>query len=243
MILLGMYYKLRSVFYRGDQVICPCCGGNFGKFHVVFAGGGQFKTLVCPGCGCRELHRLEWLYLTNKTKFFEGNLKLLHFAPEYILSKKLVSVPNLDYIGIDFNSPLSMANVDITNIPFQDEFFDVVICNHVLEHIIDDRKAMGELFRVLKPDGWAILQVPIDPMRLITFEDSAIILPQDRERFFGQRDHVRYYGLDYKDRLESVGFTVQVDNYAKEFDFTEIRRYGLRTDENIYFCKKTVKKA
>ena len=169
------------------------------------------------------------------------NIIIVHWdkssAPEYIIQKFLRSIPNLDYISADLNSSLAMVKMDITNISCKDNSFDVILCYHVLEHIIDDRKAMRELFRVLKPGGWAILQSPMDLKRNKTFEDSHVVLPQDRERIFGQSDHVRIYGRDYKDRLEKAGFTVKVDSYVKELGVDMIKKYCLGK-EDIYFCTK-----
>lgn len=132
---------------------------------------------------------------------------------------------------------MAMVQVDITGIPFEEDSFDVIICNHVLEHIEQDRKAMQELFRVLKPGGWAMLQVPLDG-RIVTYEDHTIVQPEERERFFGQHDHVRRYGLDYKEKLEKVGFEVKVDQFVKEFSPEQIYRYGLKANEDLYVCSK-----
>ena len=143
---------------------------------------------------------------------------------------------NLDYISVDLNSPLAMVKMDITNILYEDNTFDVILCSHVLEHIIDDRKAIRELFRVLKPGGWAILQVPLSNENDKTLEEPSIISPRDRERIFGQKDHVRIYGRDYKDRLEKAGFTVKVDGYVRELGDDKIKKHGLSEDQEIYFC-------
>jgi SAM-dependent methyltransferase len=132
--------------------------------------------------------------------------------------------------------------MDITKIPCKDNAFDVVLCNHVLEHVVDDQKAMRELFRVLVPGGWAIVQSPIDSQRAKTFEDPTILSAHDRERAFGQHNHVRMYGRDYKDRLEKAGFTVNVDSYAIDLDTETVRKYGL-PDEEIYFCTKPLPKS
>jgi len=127
--------------------------------------------------------------------------------------------------------------MDITYIPYKHNSFDVILCNHVLEHVVEDQKAIRELFRVLTPGGWAILQCPIDSQRAKTFEDPSITAPHDRARAFGQHDHVRIYGRDYKERLEKAGFTVKVDNYARDLDINVVRKYGLK-DEEIHFCTK-----
>lgn len=152
--------------------------------------------------------------------------------------KKCKALTNLDYISADISSPLAMVKIDITDIPLSDNRFDCIICYHVLEHIPNDQKAMRELFRVLKPGGWGILQSPVDLNRDKTFEDPNIVSPVERERIFGHKDHFRIYGRDYKDRLERVGFTVRLDNYIRDLENNIIKKYGLRKDEIIYFCSK-----
>jgi len=148
------------------------------------------------------------------------------------------NLTNIDYISADISSPLAMLRMDITNISLADNLFDCIICYHVLEHILDDQRAMRELFRVLKPGAWAILQSPVDNNRDKTFEDQTIISPDEREHAFCQHDHVRIYGRDYKDRLEKAGFVVNVDNYVEKLGERAIKKFGLMRDENIYFCTK-----
>jgi len=128
--------------------------------------------------------------------------------------------------------------IDIKDINFEDNFFDVIICNHVLEHIVDDRKAMCELFRVLKPGGEAILQVPISKYNKKTFEDFSIILPEEREKYFGQKDHVRIYGKDYKNRLERIGFKVELYDIKNDLNIQDIKKFGLNEEEILYIGKK-----
>lgn len=234
--IIQTYFSLRSLLYIGDQCTCPCCNGNFRKFLLF--GINQRVNAQCPRCGSLERHRLLWLYLKNRTNFFVDNLKVLHFAPEYTFQVKFKLLPNIVYTSADLYSPIAMVKMDITNIDYHDNSFDVIFCNHVLEHIVDDRKAMRELFRVLRPGGWAILQSPIDQKLDRTFEDPSIVRPKDRERVFGRKDHVRVYGRDYKDRLEQVGFTVKLDSYVKDLGIDMIRKYGLMADEDMYFCTK-----
>lgn len=234
---ISSYYTIRSLAYLGNNFICPCCGGHFRRF-LPYNKNKPDANNICPRCGSFERHRLLWLYLKNKTNIFEDNLKILHCAPEYCLQKQLIRNQNLQYIGADLDSPLANVKMDLTKIQYDDNYFDVIICNHVLEHIPNDRQAMKELFRVLKPGGWAILQVPIDPTLEKTFEDPNIISPQDRERLFGESNHVRMYGLDYKNRLQEAGFTVKVDKYVEELSANLIQKYGLLSNEYIYFCSK-----
>lgn len=229
-------YLFGGIFYFGFRFKCPCCGGYFRKFLP--AGLKHQPNAVCPVCRCFERHRLLWLYLKNKTNFFKSNLKVLDIAPVPFLQLRFKALPTIDYISADISSPRAMLKMDITNIPLRDNQFDCIICYHVLEHIPDDRKAITELFRVLKPGGWAIIQSALDINRGKTFEDPSVALPEDRERIFGWKDHVRIYGKDYKERLEQSGFVVRVDNYVKELEGRLVKRYGLTEDEEIYFCSK-----
>lgn len=163
---------------------------------------------------------------------------MLHIAPEGQLSKKFKEQPNIDYLSADLMLPSAMVKMDITNIQYPDDTFDVIYANHVLEHIPDDIKAMRELCRVLKPTGWAILQVPIFQHK--TLEDPGVKAPEEREKVFGQHDHVRKYGNDgvYKARLEKAGFNVNVDSYVRTLGPELIARYGLMPQEDIYYCTK-----
>jgi SAM-dependent methyltransferase len=163
---------------------------------------------------------------------------MLQVAPEPALERLFRSLPNLDYISGDLDSPWAMVKLDITNIGCEHGSFDVILCSHVLEHIVDDRKAMRELFRVLRPGGWAILQPPVDLNRETTFEDPRMVSPDQRTRAFGGEGHVRTYGRDYADRLEEAGFTVRVDSYARDLPDDAVTRYGLMRSEDIYFCTK-----
>jgi predicted SAM-dependent methyltransferase len=194
----------------------------------------------CPNCGARDRTRLLWVYLENKTNLLHDELRVLHFAPERILEKRLKSQPNLDYVSTDLERPRAMVKADITELPFPDASFDVILCSHVLEHVEDDRKAMRELHRVLKPGGWGIVVVPISSRRSETFEDPTIVAPRDRERVFGQHDHVRIYARDFGARLEEAGFTVRVEDYRRELGETIARRYGLRRRRKpvIHLCLK-----
>jgi SAM-dependent methyltransferase len=182
-----------------------------------------------------------WLYLTQKTNLFDGKQKkMLHVAPEPELSRLIQKADYINYLSADLFAPELMVKVmvkmDVTDIQYPDNTFDVIYCSHVLEHIPDDRKAMREFCRVLKAGGWAILQVPITANA--TFEDPTVISPKERERLFGQNDHVRRYGPDYKDRLMEAGFSVTVDGFARNLDNHAVRRFGLVRNEDVYFCRK-----
>jgi SAM-dependent methyltransferase len=235
-----IYLNLKRLWYFGYRFTCPCCNGHFRKFlpHGVVSR----PNAQCPGCGSLERHRLLWLYLKERTNFFKDNLKVLDIAPMPSFKKKCIALPNIDYVGADISSPLADLKMDILNIPLPDNQFDCIICYHVLEHIPDDKKAIRELVRVLKPGGWAIIQSPVDANRDKTFEDPNAIPAEERERFLGGRGHVRIYGKDYKDRLEEAGFVVKVDNYVKHLGNSIIRKYSLMKDEDIYLCLKPLNK-
>lgn len=226
---------MRSRLYYGWRFTCPICGGHFRKFLTF--GVKPRQNAQCPGCGSLERHRLFWLYVSRKTNLFDGKQReMLHIAPERALESKFRQLFGKNYLTADLHNPRAMVKMDITDIQYPPESFDIVYCSHVFEHVPDDMKAMAEILRVLKPGGWAILQVPI--VRQQTLEDPGITTPEERERVFGQHDHVRAYGLDYKDRLEAAGFVVTVDGYIKELGAELIRKHCLIEDEGIYFCTK-----
>lgn len=224
------------IFYKGNKVECPICYGKFRKF-LPYGNKGADNRL-CPKCLSLERHRLLWLYFKNKTNFFEADLKVLHVAPEQSFIKRFKKLKNLKYTTGDIESPLADVKMDIKDIPFTENTFDVLICNHVMEHIDDEPKALHEILRVLKPNGWAILQVPINPALEVTYEDPTITSPKEREKHFGQYDHVRFHGLDYPTRLEKAGFKVIQEKYVNEFDDNLISRYRLPKDEIIYLSVK-----
>jgi SAM-dependent methyltransferase len=176
--------------------------------------------------------------LKGETNFFSDALKVLHFAPEQAFYKRFRKLTNLDYTTTDLNSPLADVKADICDLPFQDNSFDVILCNHVLEHIPDDTKAMTELYRVMKPGGWGIFQIPQDLSRAVTFEDDSIRDPKERARIFGQYDHVRVYGRDYFDKLSAAGFKVNPVDYTSELSAEEIDHYRLAKGELIPLVSK-----
>jgi SAM-dependent methyltransferase len=229
-----------ALLYRGSRVECPCCGGTFRKFIPTVPPVGRIRPNArCPACGARDRNRHLWLYLANKTSLLSDRLRVLHFAPERILERKLKEQPNLDYVTTDLDRPRAMVKADITDLPFPDASFDLILCSHVLEHVVEDRRAMRELYRVLRAEGWAIVLVPIDFGRAETLEDPTVVAPAERERLFGQADHVRIYGRDFKQRLEEAGFSVRVEDYRRELGDDSARRYGLRPrTPDIHLCSK-----
>jgi len=168
----------------------------------------------------------------------QGGFKVLHLAPERCFIKRFEALSTIDYITADLESPWAKIKMDIHDIPFEENTFDVIFCNHVLEHVDDDKKAMRELCRVLKPDGWAIMQPFINTNLEKTYEDPAITTPKEREQAYWQSDHLRMYGLDYKERLENEGFSVKVDDFVKGLGRDLIKKHGLSEEEQVYVCSK-----
>ena len=230
---------LLRIFYFGYKFTCPICNRHFRKFLPF--GVKSRPNACCPGCRSLERHRLLWLYLRDKTNFFTDHLKVLHIAPMQILQEKFKKLENLGYISADISSPSTMIKMDITYINLRDNQFDCIICYHVLDYIPDDEKAMKELFRILKPDGWAILQSYVDPNLDKTIEYLNGISPEERKWVFGPNDNVRKYGRNYIDRLERAGFTVKCDNYVRELGEGTIKKYCLKKNEIIYVCTKPKK--
>jgi hypothetical protein len=230
------FLKIISFFYQGKNVLCPVCQHTFRKFLPY--GRIPRTNALCPECLALERHRLMWLFLKNKTNFFTDQITLLHIAPELCLIDRFKNQTNIDYLSADLESPLAMVKMDIHNIPFEDQRFNVAFCNHVMEHVENDIKAMQEIYRVLKPGGWAIIQSPIDLKLEKTIEGNHLKTASEREKAFGQDDHVRMYGRDYKQRLEKGGFKVNEVDYVGELEEDLIVKYALPRDEIIYFCQK-----
>lgn len=228
---------LLDLFLKGNKFTDPINGKSYRKF-LPYGYENVRENVLSPGTLSLERHRLFWLFLKNETTFFKENSKVLHFAPEQAFYKKFRKMENLDYTTTDLNSPIADVKADICNLPFKTDEFDYIFCNHVLEHIPDDTKAMQELYRVLKPGGLAILQVPLKADLKITFEDDSITDPKERARIFGQYDHVRIYGMDYFKKLQSVGFEVEALDYTRKFSKVEIEKYRLPAGELIPLCRK-----
>ncbi|PQB03738.1 class I SAM-dependent methyltransferase [Aureitalea marina] len=226
-----------ALFYRGSRYTDPIDGRSYKRF-LDYGYTRIRSNVLSPGTLSLERHRLFWLYLKLETSFFESPTKVLHFAPEQAFYKRFRKLKNLDYTTTDLNSPLADVKADICQLPFADNEYDFIICNHVLEHIPDDIQAMKELFRVLAPGGTAILQVPYEADRKQTFQDDSITDPEERSRIFGQYDHVRVYGMDYFERLAKVGFEVEAIDYTNQFSAEQIDRYRLAKGELLPVCRK-----
>lgn len=239
-ILIKVSYWVRpliSFILKGTTFTDPIDGKSF-KTFLPYGYGEQRSNALSPSTLSLERHRLLWLYLKNETSFFTAPKKMLHIAPEQCFLKLFKQQENLDYITADLHSPIADVKADICNLPFENNMYDVVFCNHVLEHIEDDKKAMSELLRVLKPGGMGIFQIPQELDREKTYEDFTITSPEERAKHFGQYDHVRIYGKDYFDRLRSVGFTVNERDYSKNLSNEVITKYCLVKGEILPVCYK-----
>jgi SAM-dependent methyltransferase len=239
-ILIRLSYIARPMLalaLKGDRYTDPIDGRSFRSF-LPYGYGRQRNNVLSPSTLSLERHRLLWLYLKNETDFFSTPKKLLHFAPEQAFYKRFRHQQNLDYTTTDLYSPLADVKADICNLPFEDNSYDLILCNHVLEHIPDDAKAMQELYRVLKPGGMGIFQIPQDLNRERTFEDDTITDQKERAAIFGQYDHVRVYGRDYFDKLRSIGFRVMEEDYTNKIAPADVERFCLAKGEIIPVCYK-----
>jgi SAM-dependent methyltransferase len=228
---------LRALFFVGTRYTCPCCGWRL----RAFTHGGTSLSVrhlgYCPRCNSKARHRRNWLFLEQRTNLFSDKLRLLHVAPKYSLSRRFVAMPNLDYVGVDrYDRPNISVRLDLAATSFRPNTFDAIVCIHVLEHVKEDGRAMRELYRVLKPGGWAVISVPIR-LDQRTFEDPTVTTREERKRVFGEVDHVRVYGVDLADRLAECGFQVQLD-LGTNIDEQTRKKYGLRDDEHIFYCTK-----
>jgi len=239
-VLLKVSYWVRPLlvlWYKGKRYTDPIDGKSYRKF-LPYGYQKQRQNVLAPGTLSLERHRLMWLYLKNETDFFTAKKKVLHIAPEQAFLKRFKNQKNLDYTTADLHSPLADVKADITHLPFDDNTYDVIFCNHVLEHVIADKKAMQELYRVLKKGGMGIFQIPQDLSLKNTYEDFTITDPKARAKHFGQYDHVRIYGRDYFDRLRAVGFKVTPVDYTADIDAILIKKYSLVKGELLPVCIK-----
>lgn len=243
--------ELKRVIYKGNKFICPFC--NFKakslapiglvndiltKFEIIGAG---LRYAGCHICNSTDRERLIYIFLTKKLNIFQNkNLRILHVAPERKIKDILNAQHFAHYICGDKYAPgyvydPDVINLDITRINFDDNFFDLIICNHVLEHVCDDGLAMREIGRVLKTDGLAILQVPISHKLEVTYEDININTPELKLIHFGQHDHLRIYGNDYIHKLRNNGLDVETINIFNDFS-----NAGLNPSEEIFLCRKKI---
>lgn len=220
-------------FYKGDKHLCPVCETRLKKWIVNTNG----YDLICPACGSIQRKRLLWLYLEKEVRIKETPKKILDFSPSPGLSRKLEKILGKEYVPTDYGDEHSKNRFDITSLPLKENEFDIVLCYHVLEHIPNDKKAMQEIFRILKPGGLLIAQVPFKEG--VTIEEEWINTPQLRTEHYGQNDHVRFYGKDdFVQRLAVTGFDVTMNEYSKQFHEKEIQALGLNPIEVIFLCRK-----
>lgn len=257
MLRFTLYEKARyypeMVFSLGHRLECPFCGWHFRRFRPAgfhyrvivekqVIGGHWHRDNVCPRCMSNARERLAYLYLQERTSVFQQPSLLLHVAPEPQLAAVLKRAPNIRYVSADLFEAGVMSRFDVQQMPFRDETFDVVVCNHVMEHVGDDAVAMREVRRILKPGGWAMLQVPIALALDRTIEDPEARTDQERIDKFGQEDHVRLYSRpDYIGRLRAAGFAVTADDYAQSLGSEKVARFGLVQEEEVFICHKDSK--
>ena len=240
--LIKVSYLVRPIIafsLKGNKFTDPIYGKSFRKF-LPYGYGIQRENALSPSTLSLERHRLMWLFLRDETEFFTSTkkLKTLHIAPEQCFLDLFRKQKNLEYITSDLESPIADVKADICNLPFDDNSFDVVFCNHVLEHITNDTKAMQELYRVMKKGGFGIFQIPQDLSRETTFEDHSITDKKERAKIFGQYDHVRVYGRDYFNKLRSIGFKVDEIDYTKKIAPEKLERFCLMQHEILPVCYK-----
>ena len=238
LIRISFFVKpILKILMYGNKFTDPIDGNTFRAF-LPYGYNKIRNNVLSPSTYSLERHRLLWLYLKNETSFFKAKLKVLHFAPESALMNQFKKLKNLSYDTIDLNSPIADIKADICDLPFLDNSYDFILCNHVLEHIVDDNKAIKELYRVLKKNGIGIFQVPIDYNRDTTFEDFSVTNKKERNKLFGQYDHVRIYGLDFFDRLQKAGFSVERCEYTSKLSKEDIIKFCLPKKEIIPICRK-----
>lgn len=220
----------RGLLFRGDKYECSCCGRTFSQFLF-----STYLTARCPYCLSIERYRLLCRFLREETDFGKSHMTVLDIGPIWCFQEFCRSLDSIEYVSVDISSPLAMHHMDIKDLMFEDSSFDCIICYHVLEHIDDDRKALSELYRVLKPGGWGIIQVPIQLEKTV---DRSILTKKEQDEILRWPDHLRAYGRDYPEILASAGFNVEVRPYVRKFSAEEITRYGFDAGEDIYVCTK-----
>lgn len=237
--MAGWMVPLMGILYVGRGRRCPICGSQYRKF-MPYGYVTSREDALCPRCLALERHRMIWLWMTRSTTLLQEHPRLLHVAPEVSLMRHFRRLYGAsgNYITADLESPLADMHFDIQHIPLEDSSVDVVICNHLLEHVADDRLALREIHRVLRPGGWGIMLVPEDRSRATTFEDDSITDPKRRTELFGQYDHRRVYGRDYDKRLEDAGFSVKRHSVAELFSEQERKIYATGNDDLVVVYKE-----
>lgn len=239
----GWIVPVVGLLYLGKGKQCPLCGCQRRKF-LPYGYVTSRENALCPNCLSLERHRLLWLWLVRESDIGRGAMalpKMLHIAPEVALMRKFkkmyASTPDR-YVTADLESPLADMHFDVQHIPLEAESFDAIICNHIMEHVEDDGKALRELYRIMRRGGWGVILSPVDLEREKTFEDDTITDPAERTRIFGQYDHRRIYGRDYAARLREAGFEVYDIDYKNELSKAEQELYALPADHLYIVCKQ-----
>lgn len=241
-LLIRMSYIFKLIapmIYRGNKVECPVCDKSFSKFLSYGSSVAHRENVLCPYDLTLERHRLMWLYLRDHSTFFtEPSLSVLHMAPEQCFLPKFKQQKNLTYLTADIESPIADMHFDLHHIPLDSDRFDVVFCNHVMEHVENPHQCLKEIFRVMKSGAWAIMQVPQDMTRATTLEDPTIVTPEDREKYYWQKDHVRLFGRDYPDFLRKAGFEVEEFWLKEHLEPSVFERFRISSKEVLYIAKK-----
>ena len=224
---------------------CPICGYKgigFIPFPNII-----HKEVICPECMSHERHRALWLYFQKNAELIKDGIKILHFAPEPFF-KDLFTSKDVEYHSVDLNPGLYTDPdeiIDIQDIPYGNDYFDLILCSHVLEHVPDDMKALNELYRVLKPGGLALILIPMNGVsynlpydELKTLEKEEYNTPELREKHYGQDDHLRLYGADFKERIFKSGFELLSEDFVKLLGLETIERFALVRNEKIFECTK-----
>lgn len=237
-IIRRVLLAARGILYLGRTYRCPVCGWSLRSFVGRRSLLERTTDGYCPRCNAKARHRRIWLHLLRQGDLWGGPRRVLEVAPVWAFARRFLAISSIRYTGIDLRpaGPHVTRVGDLTALPVPDASIDVALCIHVLEHVPDDRRAIGELYRVLAPGGWALVSVPLR-FDQPTLEDPGITDPGERLRLFGEEDHVRQYGPDLRDRLEAAGFEVELDR-ADHLPEHEVRRYGLRRDEHLFTCRK-----
>lgn len=232
-ILFSLPGRARRRMYAGEEYYCPVCESHLRKFLPLFRPYHRF----CPVCKSLARHRFFWNYFKEAKLPNDGNnLRILHIAPEEAIRNILITLPQASYLSADLYSKDAMVKMDICNIEYGENSFDLIFCSHVLEHVADDRQAMREFHRVLSSAGVLFLMVPILAEK--SFEDPSIIDPNERERVFGQMDHVRVYGNDFAEIVAGEGFAVETYQPSDFFSTEEIQRQQLDPEDRLFVCRK-----
>lgn len=229
-----------SPLYRGSRFEDPINGKTYRKLLSYGRGDRTRPNALAPDTLSLERHRAVWMYLTEHSDLFSGSpgRRMLHLAPEYCFLKRFDRAEGLEVVRADLVSPWADVHFDVHEIPYADDHFDIIMGNHLIEHVADDRKVMDEYFRVMKPGGWGIFQVPMDRNNPETMEDPNVTDPAERERLYWQSDHVRLYGMDYADRYRKAGFEVEEIDLKALFGTERFERCALGSEGHLQIVRK-----